>query len=137
DAMEMEVIVAGPGAGQSPSATSVSMFERTILPALIAASKPVVFDADALNAIAFNATLETALVARRSGPTILTPHPAEAARLLHKGTPEVNDDRLGAALAIAQRFNAIVVHFGRALSERRSPRSRARHCATLQRARGV
>jgi hypothetical protein len=102
DAMEMEVIVAGPGAGQSPSATSVSMFERTILPALIAAAKPVVFDADALNAIAFNATLETALVARRSGPTILTPHPAEAARLLHKGTPEVNDDRLGAALAIAQ-----------------------------------
>ena len=109
DAMEMEVIVAGPGAGQSPSATSVSMFERTILPALIAAAKPVVFDADALNAIAFNASLETALVARRSGPTILTPHPAEAARLLHKGTPEVNDDRLGAALAIAQRFNAHVV----------------------------
>ncbi len=80
-----------------------------VLPALIAAAKPVVFDADALNAIAFNASLETALVARRSGPTILTPHPAEAARLLHKGTPEVNDDRLGAALAIAQRFNAQVV----------------------------
>jgi hydroxyethylthiazole kinase-like uncharacterized protein yjeF len=109
DALEMEVVVVGPGAGQSPSATSVSMFERTILPAVIAAAKPVVFDADALNAIAFNASLETDLVARRQGPTILTPHPAEAARLLHKGTPEVNDDRLAAALAIAQRFNAHVV----------------------------
>jgi len=109
DALEMEVIIAGPGAGQSPSATSGSMFERTLLPALIAAAKPVVFDADALNAIAFNASLETALVARRTGPTILTPHPAEAARLLHKGTPEVNDDRLAAALALAQRFNAYVV----------------------------
>ena len=109
DAMEMDVIVAGPGAGQSPSATSVSMFERNVLPTLIAAPKPVVFDADALNAIAFNASLETAVVARRNGATILTPHPAEAARLLHKGTPEMNDDRLGAAVALAQRFNAYVV----------------------------
>ena len=109
DALEMDVIVAGPGAGQSPSATSVSMFERTLIPNLIALAKPVVFDADALNAIAFNAALETALVARRQGPTLLTPHPAEAARLLHKTTAEVNDDRLGAALALAQRFNAHVV----------------------------
>jgi hydroxyethylthiazole kinase-like uncharacterized protein yjeF len=109
DALGMDVIVAGPGAGQSPSATSVSMFERTLIPNLTALAKPVVFDADALNAIAFNASLETALVARRSGPTILTPHPAEAARLLHKGTPEVNEDRLGSALALAQRFNAYVV----------------------------
>jgi len=109
DALEMDVIVAGPGAGQSPSATSVSMFERTILPALFPAEKPVVFDADALNAIAFNATLETALVARRQGPTLLTPHPAEAARLLHKTIAEISDDRLGAALALSQRFNAQVV----------------------------
>ena len=109
DALEMDVIVAGPGAGQSPSATSVSMFERTTLPALIPAQKPVVFDADALNAIAFNAALETALVARRQGPTLLTPHPAEAARLLHKTTADVNDDRLGSALALSQRFNAHVV----------------------------
>ncbi len=78
DALGMDVIVAGPGAGQSPSATSVSMFERTLIPNLIALAKPVVFDADALNAIAFNASLETALVARRTAPTILTPHPAAA-----------------------------------------------------------
>lgn len=109
DALEMDVIVAGPGAGQSPSATSVSMFERTVVPALIAMPRPVVFDADALNAIAYNATLETDLVARRHGPTILTPHPAEAGRLLHKGTPEINDDRVAAAVAIAQRFHAHVV----------------------------
>lgn len=109
DALEMEVIVAGPGAGQSPSATSVSMFERTVVPGLIVAPKPVVFDADALNAIAYNASLETDLMTRRQGPTILTPHPAEAARLLHRGTPEINDDRVGTALALAQRFNAHVV----------------------------
>jgi hydroxyethylthiazole kinase-like uncharacterized protein yjeF len=76
---------------------------------LIGTPKPVVFDADALNAIAYNANLETDFLTRRQGPTILTPHPGEAARLLHRGTPEVNDDRVGAALAIATRFNAHVV----------------------------
>jgi ADP-dependent NAD(P)H-hydrate dehydratase / NAD(P)H-hydrate epimerase len=109
DAMAADVIVAGPGAGQSPSATSVSMFERTVLPAVIHAAKPIVLDADALNAIAFNADLEAGLAARTRGPTILTPHPGEAARLLHKKNGEVNDDRLATALAIARRFNAQVV----------------------------
>jgi ADP-dependent NAD(P)H-hydrate dehydratase / NAD(P)H-hydrate epimerase len=109
DALEMDVIVAGPGAGQSPSATSVSQFERNVLPGLIASSKPLVLDADALNAIAFNAALETDLASRVKAPTILTPHPGEAARLLHQTTAQVNDDRLATALAIAKRFNAHVV----------------------------
>ena len=109
DAMQAEVIVAGPGAGQSPSATSVSMFERNVLPALIASAKPLVLDADALNAIAFNASLETDLAARTRAPTILTPHPAEAARLLHRKTGQVNEDRVGSAVALAKRFNAHVV----------------------------
>ena len=109
DAMEAEVIVAGPGAGQSPSSTSVSMFERVVMPALISSDKALVLDADALNAIAFNGTLETDLVARVKAPTILTPHPAEAARMLHRKTAQVNEDRLGAALALAKRFNAHVV----------------------------
>ncbi len=109
DALEQDVIVAGPGAGQSPSATSVSMFERNVLPTLIASSRPVVFDADALNAIAFNGALETDLMARTKAASILTPHPGEAARLLHKTTAEVNEHRLFAALTIAKRFNAHVV----------------------------
>jgi hydroxyethylthiazole kinase-like uncharacterized protein yjeF len=109
DALEADVIVAGPGAGQSPSSTSVSMFERTVIPALINAAKPIVLDADALNAVAFNGTLETDLAKRDKAPTVLTPHPGEAARLLHKTNAEVNDDRLASALALAKRFNAHVV----------------------------
>ena len=109
DALGADVIVAGPGAGQSPSATSGSMFERNVLPALFAAAKPLVLNADALNAIAFNSALEMDLVGRSKAPTILTPHPAEAARLLHRTTAEVSDDRLAAALALAKRFNAHVV----------------------------
>ncbi|MFZ3320781.1 MAG: NAD(P)H-hydrate dehydratase [Usitatibacter sp.] len=109
DAMAADVVVAGPGAGQSPSATSVSMFERTVLPALINSSKSLVLDADALNAIAFNAALESDLAARRKGHTVLTPHPGEAARLLHKNNADINNDRLAAALALAKRFKANVV----------------------------
>lgn len=109
DAMKADVIVAGPGAGQSPSATSVSMFERTVLPALINSAKPLVLDADALNAIAFSSSLEGDLASRKDGSTILTPHPGEAARLLHKDNAAVNGDRLAAALALAKRFKAHVV----------------------------
>ena len=109
DVLLADVIVAGPGAGQSPSATSVSMFERNILPNVIAAAKPIVLDADALNAIAFSETLEKELAANRNAPTVLTPHPAEAARLLHRTTEEVQGNRLAAAVDLARRFKAHVV----------------------------
>jgi hydroxyethylthiazole kinase-like uncharacterized protein yjeF len=104
DAMSADVLVVGPGAGRSPSATSVSMFERTTLPA----ARPIVLDADALNTIAYNETLQKTLAARRA-PTILTPHPAEAGRLLGKPTAAVQADRLDAALAIAARYRSHVV----------------------------
>jgi len=40
---------------------------------------------------------------------VLTPHPGEAARLLGATTHEVQQDRFGAARAIADRYNAVVV----------------------------
>jgi hydroxyethylthiazole kinase-like uncharacterized protein yjeF len=109
DTLAADVVVAGPGAGRSPSATSVSMFERNVIPALIASKRTLVLDADALNAIAYNEALAQALVDRRHAATILTPHPAEAGRLLGKATAEVQDDRLAAALELARRFGAHVV----------------------------
>lgn len=109
DAMGADVIVAGPGAGQSPSATSVSMFERTVLPALFASAKPLVLDADALNAIAFNDALRHELVHKRRPATILTPHPAEAARLLGRKTAEVQAERVESALALADQLHAHIV----------------------------
>jgi hydroxyethylthiazole kinase-like uncharacterized protein yjeF len=108
EALQADVLVAGPGAGRSPSATSRSAFERTILPSIFAAAKPLVLDADALNAVAFDEGLQRSLAARKA-PTILTPHPAEAARLLGTKTAEVQEDRLAAALEIARRFRSCVV----------------------------
>ena len=108
DAMEADVLVMGPGAGRSPSATSVSQFERTLLPAAVASTEPLVLDADALNAVAFNDALRAELV-RRKAPTIATPHPAEAARMLRRDTTEVQADRLDAALVLARSLNLHVV----------------------------
>jgi len=108
DALAADVIVAGPGAGRSASATSPSIFERTTLPALLGRPASLVLDADALNAIAFDEGLQKAVAARKAA-TILTPHPAEAARLLGTKTAQVQDDRLAAALELARRFRAHVV----------------------------
>jgi hydroxyethylthiazole kinase-like uncharacterized protein yjeF len=109
DALGADVFVAGPGAGRSPSPEAPAEFERTILPTLIALPKPLVLDADALNTIAPNEVLQREWRNARKGPTILTPHPAEAARLLATTTASVQDDRLAAALEIARRFDAHVV----------------------------
>jgi hydroxyethylthiazole kinase-like uncharacterized protein yjeF len=69
---------------------------------------PLVLDADALNAIAADPALAVA-VAQRNAPTLATPHPAEAARLLGTDTAAVQADRLGAALALAAKLQAAVV----------------------------
>lgn len=108
DALASDALVVGPGAGRSPSSTSVSMFERTTLPAALALARPLVLDADALNTLAYNETLQKMATARRA-PTILTPHPAEAGRLLGKPTAEVQADRHAAAIAIATRYRSHVV----------------------------
>ncbi|MDR3300520.1 MAG: NAD(P)H-hydrate dehydratase [Candidatus Accumulibacter sp.] len=68
---------------------------------------PLTLDADALNRVAGNAGLRLAVKARRA-PTLLTPHPAEAARLLDRSVREVQDDRVAAACELAANFNAHV-----------------------------
>ncbi len=45
----------------------------------------------------------------RGTATVLTPHPAEAARLLGTDTASVQADRLRAALELARRYRALVV----------------------------
>src|SRR5207244_1873709 len=68
-------------------------------------------DADALNAIARDAALRMALQqrSRRGAPTVLTPHPLEAGRLLGLGAAEVQADRLAAARRLASDTGAVVV----------------------------
>ncbi|KAF1043393.1 NAD(P)H-hydrate dehydratase [Xylophilus sp.] len=80
------------------------------LPRLLAEAKRLVLDADALNAVAGDPRLQELLTRRGAGrPTVLTPHPLEAARLLATTAAAVQDDRLAAAQALASRFDCTVV----------------------------
>lgn len=83
---------------------------RVALPRALHA-RALVLDADALNAIGADPQLQSLLEARgrRGAPTVLTPHPLEAARLLASDVSFVQEDRLGAARAIARRFGCVVV----------------------------
>jgi hydroxyethylthiazole kinase-like uncharacterized protein yjeF len=82
---------------------------RAVLPRLLSRAGRLVLDADALNAIAADASLATLLRARAAGTSVLTPHPLEAARLLGCGTAQVQADRLRAARELAARHACIVV----------------------------
>ena len=75
------------------------------------AAEALVLDADALNAVATDSTLQAQFAARgaRGARTVLTPHPLEAARLLELHTADVQANRLGAARDLARRFRAVVV----------------------------
>ncbi|MBL8541519.1 MAG: NAD(P)H-hydrate dehydratase, partial [Betaproteobacteria bacterium] len=95
------VLVCGPGLSTSPSAGD--LVRRALDSAL-----PLLLDADALNLIAHDTTLQGALAAR-SSPAVLTPHPAEAARLLGKHTDEIQADRVAAANTLATRFQSAAV----------------------------
>ncbi len=99
--LDLDAIVIGPGLGQGERA-------ETLLGAVLASDIPCVIDADALNLIAENEDLRKAC-ARRSAETLLTPHPAEAARLLAESTALVQADRLKAARALSTNLNAHVL----------------------------
>jgi hydroxyethylthiazole kinase-like uncharacterized protein yjeF len=83
-------------------------------------------DADALNAIAQDTSLQRLLYLRHSRrkPTVMTPHPLEAARLLSCTTHNIQHNRLNAAQELADRFQCVVVLKGSgsviAQSQRRS-----------------
>jgi hydroxyethylthiazole kinase-like uncharacterized protein yjeF len=84
---------------------------REALPRLLGGAGRLVLDADALNAIAADPALQALLRARapRGRPTVLTPHPLEAARLLDTDTGHVQSDRLAAAQSLADQFACVVL----------------------------
>lgn len=102
DVLRRSTVVCGCGGGDRV---------REALPRLLGAAGRLVLDADALNAIAADPALQALLRSRasRGRPTVLTPHPLEAARLLGSDTANVQSDRLAAARALAERFACVVL----------------------------
>jgi ADP-dependent NAD(P)H-hydrate dehydratase / NAD(P)H-hydrate epimerase len=94
------------GCGMSVSGEAVR-----VLKAQLKRDLPIVLDADALNLIAESAELAKLVQSRekRNAPTIITPHPAEAARLLGASTSSVQSDRIRAARDLAKGYRCIAV----------------------------
>lgn len=84
----------GPGLGREP--WGVGLIER-----VLAAGKPLVMDADALNWLA-GARL-------RRDDWVLTPHPGEAARLLGSSPAEVQGDRFSALRQLQDLYGGTIV----------------------------
>lgn len=101
-ALHALAVVCGCGGGEAV---------RALLPRVLAEAARLVLDADALNAIATDTALQAQLRARAAQglPTVLTPHPLEAARLLGCGTAQIQADRLSATQQLADRFACVVV----------------------------
>jgi NAD(P)H-hydrate epimerase len=103
-ARERDVVALGPGIGR---AAETCALVRGLVKRL---EKPLVLDADGLFALGAD---PGALKARRA-PTIVTPHPGEAGRLLGIGADAVNRDRPGAARRLAERTGSCVLLKGAA-----------------------
>jgi hydroxyethylthiazole kinase-like uncharacterized protein yjeF len=95
---QLTCLVVGPGLGQSPQA-------RSAVALALERELPLVLDADALNLVGAHDALRDVCRARRA-PTLLTPHPAEAGRLLQVATGEIQRDRVAAALRLAADYGA-------------------------------
>jgi hydroxyethylthiazole kinase-like uncharacterized protein yjeF len=94
-------LVIGPGLGNSSRA-------RHLLEASLQAEHALLLDADALNWLARDRDLLRRLPDRHA-PTLITPHPGEAARLLEQDTQTVQADRTMAIQRLGALTGATVV----------------------------
>jgi NAD(P)H-hydrate epimerase len=92
-------VVVGPGLGQSAGvAEVVASLVREVTGSLV-------LDADALNQLG-DARRQLPL---RQGPTILTPHPGEFARVSNSDTATVQADREGLAVRFSREHRVVLV----------------------------
>jgi len=91
---QADVVVVGPGLGRDT-------WGRAIAKALLGIEKPLLVDADALNYLAGHRLSR--------GQWVLTPHPAEAGRLLAISTRQVQAAREQAVKALALEYGAVAV----------------------------
>lgn len=89
--------VTGPGLGQSTESRALAEA------AFIQTGKPQVLDADALNILAVMPGIAL------DDQCVITPHPQEAARLLHTTVADIQADRPAAALALAAQYHCWAV----------------------------
>lgn len=97
-AKKIDVLAIGPGLSRNAST------QNLVIKVIKSIDKPLVVDADGLNALAAHLSI-------LSGKTrvILTPHPGEMARLLGGRVSQVQKDRKKVAKDFVNRYNVILV----------------------------
>ena len=95
----MDAVAIGPGIG---TRDETGDFLSDIVKGV---ASPLVIDADGLNLLAGSSSL----LRERKAPCVLTPHPGEAARLLHCSVENVENDRLNASRELCVSQQAVVV----------------------------
>ncbi len=98
---QLNCVVIGPGLGQSKAAIDLLEF-------CMAQPVALLIDADALNLISQHMYLQE-IIKNRQAETIITPHPAEAARLLNTTVDDIQQNRVERAQNLAYKFKAICV----------------------------
>ncbi len=101
--VKADVLAIGPGLGQNKG--TMALVRKVIA----SANKPVVIDADGLNALACH--LKCIKVSRYQSikERVLTPHPGEMARLLGISVAKVQADREGIARKFAGKHKVVLV----------------------------
>ena len=102
EASKYTAVVAGPGMDES--AASVARLTELIE----CVNTPLVLDAGALDLLASHPELQDKLLERHA-PTVLTPHPLEAAKILKEKVEEVQSNRIFWARELALQTGAVVV----------------------------
>lgn len=95
-----DVVALGPGIGLFDDTTPF------VAGIVSGTDRPMVLDADALNAISLDLSI---LRGRPPGSIVITPHPGEMARLCGTSIREVERDRAGGARAFAREHGVVVV----------------------------
>ncbi|MBC7756018.1 MAG: NAD(P)H-hydrate dehydratase [Bdellovibrio sp.] len=98
---QLNCVVIGTGLGQSKTAVDLLAF-------CMAQEVALLIDADALNLISQHTHLQ-AILNKRPAERMITPHPAEAARLLNTTVAHIQQNRVESAQRLANQFKVICV----------------------------
>lgn len=98
---QLNCVVIGPGLGQSSAAIELLAF-------CMAQNVNLLIDADGLNLISQHPHLAE-MLKKRSAQTVMTPHPAEAARLLATTLEDIQANRQQSAQNLAYKFQVTCV----------------------------
>ncbi len=96
---DSDVVVLGPGLSCNPET------KQLIRELIVKIKKPMVLDADALNAVSEGVSI----LKKIKNEYIVTPHPGEMARLIEKKVSYVRSNRATIAKKFSSQYNAVVV----------------------------